>query len=161
MLSTVNALASTISFTAYSDLPPYRDFGSGGATDPASLKHARIWTAAFVVTGLILYPLIRHVAGTSLPTFLYIAYSAQLSLFPIAFLSLLKRNLDSRAAIVSLWSGLLMTFIGGFMATKISDPSAAVLPPLFAVTGAAVAYVFAYRPPRVSAPEVSLSEDKG
>jgi hypothetical protein len=65
MLSTVNALASTISFTAYSDLPPYRDFESVGATDRASLRHARIWTAAFVVIGLILYPLIRHVAGTS------------------------------------------------------------------------------------------------
>jgi hypothetical protein len=158
MLSTVNALASTISFTAYSDLPPYRDFGSVDANDRVSLRHARIWTAVFVVIGLILYPLIRHVAGTSLPTFLYLAYSAQLSLFPIAFLSLLRRNLDFRAALVSLWSGLLMTFIGGFIANKISDPSAAVLPPLFAVTFAAVAYVFAYRPPRLS-PEVNLNEE--
>jgi hypothetical protein len=148
MLSTVNALASTISFTAFADLPPYRSLVSHGEATVSNLRQARRWTLAVIGAGLIAFPAVRYALGTSLPTFLYCAYSAQLSLFPVAVLSLLRRNRDRTAAIASVLMGLCMTGVAGALSTIINDPSAAVMPPLFAVTASAITYAIVYNPKR-------------
>lgn len=136
MLSTVHSIISAISFTAYNDLlPPNRP----------SLTAARVCTIILVLLGMAVYPYLRITLGASLPTILYGAYSAQLSLFVIAMLALLKKRLNSIAAIASILFGFVATGLSVYLALKVTDPDAAVLPPIFALLAAIIGYVIFFR----------------
>ena len=138
MLSTVHCMISAISFTAYKDL--------GFLFGTPSLKKAKIMTAFIVLLGMIVYPYLRIRLGANLPTILYGAYSAQLSLFVVAFLALLKKKLDAKAAVASISFGFAATLISVFFAIQTGGAAAAVLPPIFAVSAAIAGYIFFYRP---------------
>jgi Na+/proline symporter len=139
MLSTVDSIISAIAFTADRDLP----------ITPESRKNrlapARLWTLGIVVVGLGLYPLLRFILGANLPTFLYAAYSMQLSLLVIVLLALYNKRLDGRAAVASVLCGFIATGIAFYLAIRVPDPDAAVLPPVFAVLGATVGYAMFFR----------------
>ena len=138
MLSTVDSLISAIAFTAHRDLPPYT--GSG------KMRSARLWTVCIALAGLAIYPAIRWLAGANLSTLLYASYSAQLSLLVIVLLALAKKRLSKRAAIWSLLGGFLATVVCCILAVRIpSNPQFAVLPPIFAILGAAAGYIFGYK----------------
>jgi hypothetical protein len=140
MLSTVTSLISAIGFTAFRDLPLPRNI-------PPSLNTARVWTAVIAILGLTAYPLLRWKLNATLPTLLYVSYSAQLSLFVVVLLALLRRNLHPGAAMSSLVCGLIGCGVSLALAIRLTDrPEFAVLPPLFALVGAAAGYVLAYRP---------------
>jgi len=142
MLSTVNALISTIAFTAYHDLAGAPTRTNGGTSQ--RLAPAQRWTVGLVLCGLILYPVVRYGLGAQLPTVLYTAYSAQLSLFTITLLALFRKGLDGTAAITSLCVGIIFAALGGLLATQSSDPSLSVMPPVFALVGSAAAYFVLY-----------------
>ncbi len=138
MLSTVDSLISAIAFTAHRDLRP--------SIQSRNLRSARLWTVGIMLAGLIVYPLLRLGLGADLPTFLYASYSAQLSLIVIVMFALFKTRISKRAALGSLFGGLLSTAVTFLLALRIpSNPSVAVLPPVFAVFGSFVGYVLAYR----------------
>jgi len=139
MLSTVDSIISAIAFTADRDLPLISEAKKN------RLAPARTWTLIIVVAGLFIYPLLRQVAGANLPTFLYAAYSMQLSLVVIVLLALYNKRIDGRAAFASLLGGFIATGISLYLAIRVADPDAAVLPPVFAVLGAVVGYVLFFR----------------
>jgi Na+/proline symporter len=140
MLSTVDSLISAIAFTAHQDLPRLPWYKHTG-----ELATARFWTVLIAAAGLTLYPLIRWAMGANLPTFLYSAYSAQLSLVVVVLMALLRKRIEKRAALCSLWAGFVATAIAFALALRLPDsPEAAVLPPLFACTGAAIGYVLGF-----------------
>jgi Na+/pantothenate symporter len=134
MLSTVDSIISAIAFTAHRDLRFIKPANQN------SLAPARKWTAGIVIAGLVAYPLLRYVFGTNLPTFLYASYSMQLSLIVVVILALYNKQVEGRAAFASICGGFIMTGISLYLAIKVPDPDAAVLPPIFAVLGAIVAY---------------------
>lgn len=137
MLSTIHCLISAISFTAYNDLKTDGDH--------KSLKSARLWTVALVVAGMVIYPELRWHYSASLPTLLYGAYSAQLSLILVAILALLRKRLDKGAAAASIIAGFIGTVVSVWFAINSTNPSAAVLPPIFAVIFAVVGFLIFYR----------------
>lgn len=145
MMSTVHSLISAIAFTAHNDL-----FST--ATSRASLTAARWWTIGLVMAGMVFYPYLRLRLGANLPTVLYGAYSAQLSLFVIAMLGLLRRRLSKTAAFASVLFGFLGTAVSVWLALRVTDPSVSVLPPIFAVAAAFIGYVIFFRPD-ISEPE--------
>jgi Na+/proline symporter len=136
MLSTVHCMISAVSFTAYKDIILSKK--------TESIKIARLWTILIVIVGMVLYPYLRFHYLASLPTLLYGAYSAQLSLIVVAILSLLRRRLDKRAAIASVLSGFAGTVVSVVLAIRIPDPDAQVLSPLFAVFCAISGYMLFY-----------------
>ncbi|MGZ8874243.1 MAG: hypothetical protein ACXW1F_04735 [Halobacteriota archaeon] len=138
MLSTVDSIISAIAFTADQDLPFLTE------RKQRELLPARLWTVAIMLAGLIIYPFLRYLVGTDLPTFLYAAYSMQLSLLVIVLLALYHRRLESRAAIASLLCGFGATLISGYLA-KSGNPNFAVLPPMFAVLGSIIGYAIFFR----------------
>ncbi|MBI1746444.1 MAG: hypothetical protein HYR55_07630 [Acidobacteria bacterium] len=138
MLSTVDSIISAIAFTACKDLPPYRTM--------TSIRSARVWTVVIMLVGLVVYPILRQTLGANLQTILYTAYSCQLSLVVVTILALYQRRLDKRAAILSVVLGLVATGLSGYFATKSSNPDIGVLPPIFAIVGAAAGYLIGIRP---------------
>jgi Na+/proline symporter len=144
MLSTVHCMISAVSFTLYKDIVR--------AKGRQSLAHAKVWTIVVAITGMFVYPYLRFHFSASLPTLLYGAYSAQLSLIVVAVLALLGKRLSQRAAIASVICGFIGTAISVVIAIHISDPNAAVLPPLFAVFAAVAGYVLFYKRQATSLP---------
>lgn len=139
MLSTVDSIISAIAFTADRDLPLISEAKKN------RLAPARTWTVIIMVAGLGLYPLLRYGMGANLPTFLYGAYSMQLSLLVIVLLALYNKRIDGRAAFVSILGGFIATGISVWLAIRVPDPDAAVLPPVFAVLGAVIGYALFFR----------------
>jgi Na+(H+)/acetate symporter ActP len=133
MLSTVDALASAIGFTAFMDF----------ARHPAqeSLRKARSWTIGIGFASLFLLPLYMT---ANITDFLYTAYSAQLALLIPVLLALYKRRLDSRAALLSIWSGLTTAFVTAGVAARSADPELSVLPPITTVVVSACIYGLVY-----------------
>jgi Na+/proline symporter len=136
MLSTVHGILCAITFTAYKDLPPYNKTGT---------KAARAWTIALILAGMIFYPLLRLHMGANLPTILYGAYSAQLCLIVVALVALYDKRLEKRAAFWSIMFGFAGTIISVILAINVTDPDAAVLPPIFAIFSALAGYVIMFK----------------
>ncbi len=137
MLSTVDSIISTIAYTAFNDMPPY--------LKSARLLPARVWTVGIIIAGLCFYPFLRLTLGTNLPTVLYCAYSAQLSLLVVVSLVLTSRKLlRSRGALLSIIGGFAGTAFAGYLAVRTQSTVVAVLPPIFAVVGALLGYFLAY-----------------
>jgi hypothetical protein len=148
MLTTVNALVSTISFTLYCDVLAGGMVASNQATDEEKkrLKKAQIVTAVSIILGALAFPLAKMVFGNSLQTVLYTAYAAQLSLFVVAVLALWNVNCRRRSAIVSLIAGLAMSLACGVLSGLNPDNfDLGVMPPLFGLVGAFAGYVITYR----------------
>jgi len=150
MLSTVDSIISAIAFTAYNDLSLRRQGELPNNEETVEdqqnkkLQSARRWTILIALVGGASYPVLRYWIGATLPTVLYAAYSAQLSLFVIVLLALLNKKLEKRASLFSLCSGIVATAISFFLAVHINTPAASVLPPIFAVMGAMIGYIVAY-----------------
>jgi uncharacterized membrane protein YfcA len=94
---------------------------------------------------MVIYPELRWHFSASLPTLLYGAYSAQLSLILVSVLALLHHHMDKRAAAASIIFGFIGTIISVWIAIKNTNPSSAVLPPIFAVLFAVVGFLIFYR----------------
>jgi hypothetical protein len=139
MLSTVHCMISAISFTLYEDI--VRSKGR------SSLTKAKWWTAAIVLSGIVIYPILRWKYDANLPTFLYGAYSAQLSLIAVAIIALVKRRLNARAATASILFGFAGTIVSVILAVRMPGPDTAVLSPVFAVCASVVGYVLFYPGP--------------
>jgi hypothetical protein len=133
MLSTVNSIISAISYTAFNDLP---SFGK-----EKSISLARWWTISLVVAGMVVYPYLRLKLGANLPTILYGAYSAQLSLVVVAFVALLRNKLERRAAFWSIICGFIGTAVSVIIAIYVPGDDTSVLSGLFAFVSALVGYV--------------------
>ncbi len=151
MMSTVHGIISAIAFTADKDLRPtqhktLQDADAAAESVNSRLAGPRWITGGIMFSGLALYPLLHEAIGTDhLSTLLYAAYSMQLSLLVVVLLSLFKKNLNPRAALVSILTGFAFTILAAWAAISISDPDAAVLPPIFAVLGAGIGYVLAFK----------------
>lgn len=148
MLTTVNALVSTISFTLFADIFADGDLSGIGTIheEKRRLRRAQVLTAVSVVLGALAYPTAKAALGNSLPTVLYTAYAAQLSLFVVAVIALWQVNCRRVAALVSLTSGLGMSVACGILSgLNPTNLSLGVMPPLFGVIGAFVGYVITYK----------------
>jgi Na+/proline symporter len=137
MLSTVTSILSAVSLTAD------RDLRSDNADNVVQVR----WISfGLLVAGLVMYEGLRGMFKANLPTLLYGAYSAQLSLFVVTMLALYQRRLSARAALVSIVTGLLCALISAAVAVARPDQTdLAVLPPLFAVLGSFAAYLISYQ----------------
>lgn len=143
MLSTINPIISTISFTAYMDLPKGRK--SGGARR-GTLRGAKLWASLTVVFSFIAFYLLTSKFGAKLPELMYAAFSSQLSLFPAVIFALYQRHCNARAAFTSILGGFLGTVIAlGLALSRPENPSLQVLPPIFAVSFACAFYVLSYK----------------
>lgn len=138
MLSTVEALISAITFTAFHDLPP---FGRR-----ASIGRARLYTLGVTVIGVIAYYSLRYVFGVGIQTALYTFYSSQLALFPVVVVALYRKWVSARAAVASLIAGIGATFAAALVLPKI-DPGLFLVPPLFALVVGGGTYLVAMMMP--------------
>lgn len=132
MLSTVNALLSAITFTAFHDLPPF------GAR--ASISKARLYAFAVASIGAALYYSLRYVFGVGIQTALYTFYSSQLALFPAVAVALYRRRINAIAATASLIAGIGATFVAALVLPKV-NPDLFLLPPLAAIVTGAFVYL--------------------
>jgi Na+/proline symporter len=137
MLSTVTSILSAVSLTADRDLLP-------DSLD--NIKRVRILSAILLLLGFVVYEGLRAIFKANLPTLIYGAYSAQLSLFVCVMFALYRRRLSARAAVWSIVTGLLFALGATALAIARSEqPELAVLPPLFAVLGSTIGYVVGYK----------------
>ncbi len=130
MLSTVDAILSAISFTIHDDILP------GG-----SVGRAKVVTLLLVLTGVPAYAFLQYLTQNSIATILYGAYAMQLSLAVVVILALLRRRIESRAAMASVITGFAGTIVATIIAIRIPSPETFVLGPVFAVGGAIVGYI--------------------
>lgn len=132
MLSTVTALLSAITYTAFHDLPPF-----GART---SLTKARAYTIVIAICGAFVYYTMRHIYGVGIQTALYTFYSSQLALFSTVFASFFKRWVSAAAALTSILIGIASTFFAAMIISQL-DPNLALIPPLFTVVISGLLYV--------------------
>ncbi len=148
MLSTIDSYLSAITFTAMYDLPPYRDklhqrldeiSTQTIALSSKFLNAARLYTVAITVIAVSLYFYLSILTEGYIVTYLYVFYSAQLSLLPSVVHALIGKRLNKYAALTSLIFGFTVSVCTG---VKVSTMEAeySVLTPLLCLSSAFASY---------------------
>jgi len=132
MLSTITALVSAITFTAFHDLPPF-------AARP-TLRKARLYALGISVVGAFVYFGLRHVFGVGVQSALYTFYSSQIALFPTVLGSFYQKRTNAAAALASILAGIVTTFVSATVVAK-KAPDLALVPPLFTLIVSGFVYV--------------------
>lgn len=130
-LSTVDSLGSALAYTAAADLVGSRT----ALRNPTG--RARLVTFVVLLLDFALLALWQSTAddGHSLSTWLYTAYSVQLSLFGVSLSALLGVRLSSRYALGSVVAGAGLGVLLGLLVLIHRETELLVLPPIGAVVG--------------------------
>jgi Na+/proline symporter len=132
MLSTVTALISAITFTAFRDFPPF-------AVQP-TLTKARLYALGVCVVGAFVYFSLRHAFGVGIQSALYTFYSSQIALFPTVLGSFYEKRINGPVALASIVAGIITTFVSATLLAKYA-PDLALVPPLFTLIVSSIVYV--------------------
>ena len=134
MFSTLDSIISAISFTTYHDIVV------SDHSKKESLGKARQWTIVYVILFALIYILIRQKVS-NVDSILYTFYSFQLALFPSIAMFLLRKRINTIAALLSLIGGALLSFIPLFINSEIINPYSAAA--IFSVLSSLVIYFIA------------------
>jgi Na+/proline symporter len=132
MLSTVTALISAITFTAFHDFPPF--------AAQRTLAKARLYALAVCVVGAFVYFSLRHAFGVGIQSALYTFYSSQIALFPAVLGSLYQKRINGPVSLASIVAGIVTTFVSATILAK-QAPDLALVPPLFTLIVSSIVYV--------------------